>query len=285
MSDSTDTRSPVTENWRAGSNSDVREPNSHWNRPAHVPRPLPYRPPETSRGTQDPWRLFEDRVRTGPYAINRFPLHPFSPMRIVVLEEEVVPEVNPRLRQFIQESPPRIRGQWNTQLTSDEDESRLTQEEQKKALKKLKKQIYNPYPKNKTKKLALYYRDNASLNKREKEQDDDGKTCAICLEDFVPKQEVLVTPCNHMFHNECIVPWVKSNGQCPVCRFALGKQNRENTLLLTNNNNAHLAANDRMTILTNNNNAHLAANDRMTVELISLIRAMEEAFEWVHIPE
>ncbi|PIA42081.1 hypothetical protein AQUCO_02100145v1 [Aquilegia coerulea] len=176
MSNSTNNRSAVTERRRSGSNSDARVPNYN--------------------------------------NFSRFPLHPPSPMRIVVPGDEMAPQVNPRLRQFIQESPPRIRGQWNMQLASEEGESsRLTREEQKRALKKLMKQVYNPHPKN-----------TSSFGKLEEEQDDDEKSCAICLEDFVPKQEVLVTLCNHMFHKTCIVRWVKSNGQCPVCRIVIGEQ-------------------------------------------------------------
>lgn len=186
-------------------------------------------------------------------------------MRIIVLDDnEVEPDVNPRLRQFIQESPPRIRGQWNMQLASDEEESSLTGEEQKKALKKLKKQVYDPYPKNRSRSWSLYYRDGASFSRNNLEQDDDGKSCAICLEDFVPKQEVLVTPCNHMFHDDCIIRWIKSNGQCPVCRFTLGEK--------------------RGAPRAFNNNNHLAANDRTVIDLLSLIGAMEEAFEWVNVP-
>ncbi|KAF5190610.1 E3 ubiquitin-protein ligase [Thalictrum thalictroides] len=275
MTNSTNNRSAVTERRRSGSNSDARIHNyNNLNRfQPPAPRPHPSRQHEISGGQDDPWRLFEDRVRTGPYGLDGFPLHPLSPMRIVVLRDENAPQVNPRLRQFIQESPPRIRGQWNMQLASEEDESsRLTREEQDRALKKLKKQVYNPYPKSRNKNWRLYYRDTSSFRKMEEEQDDDGKSCAICLEDFVPKQEVLVTPCNHMFHESCIVRWVKSNGQCPVCRFVIGEQRRETPLLLNNNNN-------------NNNNTNLAANDLMAVDLISLIRAMEEAFEWVHVPQ
>ena len=65
--------------------------------------------------------------------------------------------------------------------------------------------------------MRLYYRENPKnyIN----EQNEGRERCAICLEDF-EIEEVLVTPCNHIFHEECIIPWVKSHDQCPVCRFA-----------------------------------------------------------------
>lgn len=39
-------------------------------------------------------------------------------------------------------------------------------------------------------------------------------------EDVQP-QEALTLPCKHSFHEECIVPWVRVKGTCPVCRFEL----------------------------------------------------------------
>ena len=44
-------------------------------------------------------------------------------------------------------------------------------------------------------------------------------TCAICLSDYKPKEEVRSIPaCNHYFHVDCIDAWLKLNATCPVCR-------------------------------------------------------------------
>ncbi|XP_071686193.1 putative RING-H2 finger protein ATL21A [Rutidosis leptorrhynchoides] len=44
-------------------------------------------------------------------------------------------------------------------------------------------------------------------------------TCAICLSDYEPKEEVRTIPeCNHYFHADCIDEWLKLNATCPVCR-------------------------------------------------------------------
>lgn len=145
-------------------------------------------------------------------------------------------------------------------------EQRLDEEDQNKAVAKLRKEIYIPPPpprKSAPKRLSLYYREpglgvlqnpnNANI------VNDDGKRCAVCLEDFEREESVMLTPCNHMFHQDCIVPWVKSNGQCPVCRFSIGERNkvRETTTL-------------HPTIFSDNH--------ALTEEFITIIRAMEEAF-------
>ncbi|PPQ79399.1 LOW QUALITY PROTEIN: hypothetical protein CVT25_002669 [Psilocybe cyanescens] len=54
--------------------------------------------------------------------------------------------------------------------------------------------------------------------------------CAVCKEQFKlgsedPDEQIVVTlPCKHPFHEPCIVPWLKSSGTCPVCRYALVPQ-------------------------------------------------------------
>ncbi|KAJ7651662.1 hypothetical protein DFH06DRAFT_1207719 [Mycena polygramma] len=56
------------------------------------------------------------------------------------------------------------------------------------------------------------------------------KDCAVCKDQFKldtedPDEQVVVTlPCKHPFHEPCILPWLKSSGTCPVCRYALVAQ-------------------------------------------------------------
>ena len=44
--------------------------------------------------------------------------------------------------------------------------------------------------------------------------------CSICIEEFVASDKVVITPCNHIFHKNCINNWlIKNNNEikCPNC--------------------------------------------------------------------
>ncbi|GFZ49583.1 hypothetical protein JCM24511_07703 [Saitozyma sp. JCM 24511] len=47
------------------------------------------------------------------------------------------------------------------------------------------------------------------------------KDCPVCKDDFEIGDEVMRIPCAHIFHVDCLQPWLKVNGSCPVCRFSL----------------------------------------------------------------
>ncbi|XP_056894237.1 E3 ubiquitin-protein ligase RNF126-like isoform X1 [Takifugu flavidus] len=52
-----------------------------------------------------------------------------------------------------------------------------------------------------------------------------GLECPVCKEDYSVGENVRQLPCNHMFHNNCIVPWLQQHDTCPVCRKSLSGQN------------------------------------------------------------
>ncbi|OMP02592.1 Zinc finger, RING-type [Corchorus olitorius] len=225
--------------------------------------------PTSDATRRDPWQIPEERVIRRPFSFSGFPDHrrTSAPVQIVWLESVPATPPPPRVVNPRFSGPlPRYTVQQQVQVPpaptpAQQDDSRSTQDEENIVLSKLKREIYNPVPKQMTRRLNSYYRNGSSFN--DKEKDDDGKRCAICLEDFEPREQVMLTPCDHMFHEECIVPWMKSHGQCPVCRYVLSERIRQTA-----------------TSISNNNASNVAATDLFAGELISIIRAMEEAFLW-----
>lgn len=47
------------------------------------------------------------------------------------------------------------------------------------------------------------------------------RQCTICLEDFGDVDNVLATPCNHVYHEVCIVKWLETSHMCPLCRYQM----------------------------------------------------------------
>ncbi|CAO2813257.1 unnamed protein product [Amaranthus hypochondriacus] len=174
------------------------------------------------------YRSFEERPPIlRPSSLTSVPLDPYPATRIIVVGNNTGHGVSPVFPLY---SQPQL-------IPTQTDNSKLTKDEQEMALKKLKKEIYNPMPKILARRVSLYYRDlNKGVNTKtfDKHNDEDRKSCAVCLEDFNPREEVMLTPCNHMFHEECIVPWVKDNGLCPICRTTFYERTL-NRLDLSNN--------------------------------------------------
>ncbi|KDP42229.1 hypothetical protein JCGZ_02959 [Jatropha curcas] len=51
---------------------------------------------------------------------------------------------------------------------------------------------------------------------------EDELTCSICLEQVNRGELVRSLPCLHQFHTNCIDPWLRQQGTCPVCKFRMG---------------------------------------------------------------
>ena len=45
-----------------------------------------------------------------------------------------------------------------------------------------------------------------------------GEECSICQEEYLDQDLLVDLKCHHIFHEECLLSWVKTNGVCPICR-------------------------------------------------------------------
>lgn len=46
-------------------------------------------------------------------------------------------------------------------------------------------------------------------------------TCAICLDNMNENEEVIVLPCRHGYHRNCIETWLNAHNVCPTCRQSI----------------------------------------------------------------
>ena len=46
-------------------------------------------------------------------------------------------------------------------------------------------------------------------------------SCPICSEDYTNQEAVTKLPCDHIYHKDCVMPWLESKRTCPICRFEL----------------------------------------------------------------
>lgn len=49
----------------------------------------------------------------------------------------------------------------------------------------------------------------------------DSAQCAVCQDDYEKDMVVKQMPCKHVFHSECLLPWLELHNSCPVCRYEL----------------------------------------------------------------
>ncbi|KAJ1531835.1 hypothetical protein ONE63_000486 [Megalurothrips usitatus] len=56
------------------------------------------------------------------------------------------------------------------------------------------------------------------------EQVDTSLQCSVCWENFKLDESVRQLVCTHVYHENCIVPWLELHGTCPVCRKPLSSE-------------------------------------------------------------
>ncbi|XP_064382887.1 uncharacterized protein LOC135331595 [Halichondria panicea] len=54
------------------------------------------------------------------------------------------------------------------------------------------------------------------------------ETCPICLDDFRESEKMVVSPCRHGFHKDCIAHCLERSPNCPVCKNIIGSERQAN---------------------------------------------------------
>ena len=61
---------------------------------------------------------------------------------------------------------------------------------------------------------------------------EDPDDCSICLDTLTVGDEILLLPCNHVFHKNCMNEWLKEGrAVCPVCRQGIMDDDELNWIL------------------------------------------------------
>jgi hypothetical protein len=48
--------------------------------------------------------------------------------------------------------------------------------------------------------------------------------CNVCMDDMNKDEEIIILPCKHTYHSNCIDEWLNNyNYKCPICKVEVGK--------------------------------------------------------------
>ncbi|KAL8471876.1 hypothetical protein ACS0TY_029200 [Phlomoides rotata] len=59
------------------------------------------------------------------------------------------------------------------------------------------------------------------LTKEEIAENNSIVVCAVCKDEFAIGEKTTKMPCCHLYHRDCILPWLRIRNTCPVCRYEL----------------------------------------------------------------
>lgn len=51
--------------------------------------------------------------------------------------------------------------------------------------------------------------------------------CAVCKDPIAVDAEAKLLPCDHLYHSDCITPWLLLRNSCPLCRFRISEVEEE----------------------------------------------------------
>ncbi|XP_077117399.1 RING finger protein 11-like [Ranitomeya variabilis] len=67
--------------------------------------------------------------------------------------------------------------------------------------------------------IRLSSRVNIILPTRDVTPEEETQSCVICMTEYEIGEQVIVLPCDHSFHQDCISRWLHYNPLCPLCRY------------------------------------------------------------------
>ncbi|XP_023655198.1 RING finger protein 150-like [Paramormyrops kingsleyae] len=62
-----------------------------------------------------------------------------------------------------------------------------------------------------------------TIRKGDKEMESDFDNCAVCIEGYKQNDVVRILPCRHVFHKNCVDPWLQDHRTCPMCKMNILK--------------------------------------------------------------
>ncbi|XP_076129589.1 E3 ubiquitin-protein ligase RNF128a [Alosa pseudoharengus] len=57
-----------------------------------------------------------------------------------------------------------------------------------------------------------------TLKQGDEETGPDADTCAVCIDAYKAGDVLSILTCNHLFHKQCIEPWLLEHRTCPMCK-------------------------------------------------------------------
>ena len=51
-----------------------------------------------------------------------------------------------------------------------------------------------------------------------------GERCPVCITDVQMEEQIMTLPCRHVYHEECLRPWLAENKRCPTCKVELTEE-------------------------------------------------------------
>ena len=70
------------------------------------------------------------------------------------------------------------------------------------------------------------------MDKKQCKQKENGEMefpkCIICLLEINEGIDSILLPCEHIYHEKCIIQWFKTHNTCPLCRFEITDEKFKN---------------------------------------------------------